>query len=152
MSIEFKAAICPNCSGKIHFAEKADRTTCQYCGATIFIDRSKSKVWIGKKPIKLSLYKKLSKKVTNTGLAYTLEALGELMAKFDNKIFSPPKSEIRRFVEWMNQRDDITVTKREVPFGDIAFKFGTTGREHEYNDTYYAQLLKLRKRLEKNSP
>lgn len=134
MSTEFKAAICPNCGAKIHFPGKADRTTCQHCGVTVFIDRHEMKVWIIERPINVSLFSKLAKKVTNTDEEYSIEGLAELMAQCDNKVFPYPKSEAKRFIEWMNQRDDITILKRRVElpydFSMDVFRFYTKGREY----------------------
>ena len=144
MSIEFKASICPSCGAKIHFPEKADRTICQYCGATVFIDRHKLRVWIVEKPINLSLYKKLAERVTNTDKEYSIQGLAELMAKCDNKVFPYPKSEAKRFIEWMNQRDDITIIKEREEkfifdhyFSQDVFRFYTKGREYDPYECWY---------------
>lgn len=142
MSIEFKASICPNCGAKIHFPEKAERTICQHCGATVFIDRHELKVWIVEKPINLSLYRMLAERVTDTDKEYAISGLAELMSKCDNKVFPYPKSEAKRFIEWMNQRDDITVIKQKkehpiIPSPWDVFRFYTKGREYEPYECWY---------------
>jgi len=113
LSVEFKAAICPSCGAKIHFPEESDRTQCTYCGVTVFIDRHESRVWIVEKPMNLPLFKKLAEKVTDTVGIYSISRLAELMAKCDNRVFPFPEHEVRRFVEWMNGKDDIMTIKWE---------------------------------------
>jgi len=113
LGIEFIASICPSCGAKIHFPEEADRTQCPYCGVTVFINRHESRVWIVEKPINLPLFKKLAEKVTDTVGIYSVGRLAELMAKCDNKVFPYPEYEVKRFIEWMNERDDIRTIKWE---------------------------------------
>ena len=135
LSMEFKASICPSCGAKIHFPEEADRTQCPYCGVTVFIDRHESKVWIVEKPINLPLFKKLAEKVTDTVGIYSISRLAELMAKYDNKVFPYPEHEVERFIEWMNERDDIRIIKWEESDFDgrltCYFRFLTKGNATE---------------------
>ena len=111
MGIEFKASICPSCGAKLQFPEEAERIECPYCGVSVFIDRHELRVRIIGKPINLALFEKmeeelLKKLVSNDKreVVYSIDGLARLMADCNNKVFPCPKSEVKRFVEWVNGR------------------------------------------------